>query len=214
MRIAPTLCTVAAANAAAAAAPRMTTTRTAGLIGMMRANSPCRPMISNVATRAVLWGKAAPAPAAVATADGRRTTCNRCQHHHDGRYSIRSGRKIFASADQQYLHRKRREPSPSSPDTGTAAKLQGEWKPASVVVLASGSIEGGENNDEERCRRLADELGAALVVEGRQGGDDLQRGRGVGNAIADGVRFTMLFDESGRLALGQPGSGFTPLVVS
>lgn len=214
MRIAPTLCTVAAANAAAVAATRMTTTRTAGLIGMMRANSPCRAMISNVATRAVLWGKAAPAPAAVATVDRRRTARNRCQHRHDGCYSIRSGRKLFASADQQNLHRKRRGPSPSSPDAGAAAKLQGEWKPASVVVLASGSMEGGEHNDEERCRRLADELGAALVVEGGQGGGDLQRERGAGNAVADSVRFTMLFDESGRLALGQPGSGFTPLVVS
>lgn len=43
---------------------------------------------------------------------------------------------------------------------------------------------------------------------------DLEQERRGGGEGMDAFRFTMLFDEMGRLALGQPGSGFKPLVVS
>lgn len=56
----------------------------------------------------------------------------------------------------------------------------------------------------ERCRRLASELGAVLIMSGSKEPE----------GALEGIRFTLLYDEEGRLALGQPGSGFTPLTVS
>lgn len=104
--------------------------------------------------------------------------------------------------------------------------------PSNVVVLALGS----NTDDLERCQRLAQHLGVSLVVRGREDGPDKQeegqkgeqeekhqqqersrkrrqsKGGGADGESRD-FKFTMMFDESGRLALGQPGSGFNPLVV-
>ncbi len=64
-----------------------------------------------------------------------------------------------------------------------------------------------------------------LVIPRREGGTDeeqqqrseLRRGGARGD-VAKGengdFKFVLLFDERGRLALHQPGSGFNPLVVS
>ena len=81
---------------------------------------------------------------------------------------------------------------------------------SSLVVLAT---QGEKNSDSstddlERCQGLAQNLGVALLVEGE--------GKGVGGgagAETGDFRFTLSFDEAGRLALGQPGSGFKPLAV-
>ncbi|CAN0164614.1 unnamed protein product, partial [Ectocarpus sp. 13 AM-2016] len=79
--------------------------------------------------------------------------------------------------------------------------------------------------DLERCRSLAKKLGLALVMARQEQGveeeEEHQGERGKAERLAggpaqagrDGFKFTMLFDETGRLALGQPGSGFNPLVV-
>lgn len=53
-----------------------------------------------------------------------------------------------------------------------------------------------------RCQRLAGELGVPLLANGKAGQE------------AQGVHFVMTYDKEGRLALGQPGSGFAPLAVS
>lgn len=100
-------------------------------------------------------------------------------------------------------------PLPSPKETPTAP-------PRNVAVLARG------DNDLERCRRLAQKLGVELVVPRRE--DDAEQrkeqegrgGRAVGSAAEGGhreIKFRMLFDKEGRLALDQPGSGFNPLVV-
>ncbi|CAN0344775.1 unnamed protein product, partial [Ectocarpus sp. 8 AP-2014] len=91
-----------------------------------------------------------------------------------------------------------------------------------VAVLAAQDHSKG---DLERCRSLAEKLGLALVVARQEQGVEEEeehqgeRGKaerlagGAAEAERDGFKFTMLFDETGRLALGQPGSGFNPLVV-
>lgn len=83
----------------------------------------------------------------------------------------------------------------------------------------------------ERCRHLAHRLGVPLIFQdedegagGLDGASTGRRHRGkqkvgslpsrAGGTESDGIRYTMLFDEAGRLALAQPGSGFKPLVVS
>lgn len=84
----------------------------------------------------------------------------------------------------------------------------------SVVVVAkinngsdSGESSTAENEVElDRCRRLAQELDIDLVLD-----DGQNRARKAREKSE--FRFTMLFDEKGRLGLGQPGSGFKPLVV-
>ncbi|CAM9737849.1 unnamed protein product, partial [Hapterophycus canaliculatus] len=94
-------------------------------------------------------------------------------------------------------------------------------------------------DDLERCQRLAQNLGVSLVVRGqkdepeeqeegqeqeqeqeqekqqqKKGGRKGRQSKGGGAGGKSGNwKFTMIFDESGRLALGQPGSGFKPLVV-
>lgn len=106
---------------------------------------------------------------------------------------------------------------PPSPKATTTAP------PRNVAVLARGD----SGDDLERCRRLAQKLGVELVVPRREGtaepgkGQEQKQGKGragaVGGAAEEGnpdSKFTMLFDERGRLALDQPGSGFNPLVVS
>lgn len=78
----------------------------------------------------------------------------------------------------------------------------------SLGVLATRST------DLDRCGRLAGDLGVALVVESED--EEMEEREGGARAPAGGklgFRFTLLFDERGRLALGQPGSGFKPLVV-
>lgn len=107
-----------------------------------------------------------------------------------------------------------RPPPPSPKATPTAP-------PSNVAVLAR---QGDSGDDLERCRRLAQKLGVELVVPRResntkQGNEREQEKRGGGavGAAAEGetraFKFTMHFDERGRLALDQPGSGFNPLVV-
>lgn len=94
-------------------------------------------------------------------------------------------------------------------------------QPAStLVVIASptGSTtatQGKGSDDLERCRLLANSLGVALVVAEGEGEDSESRERKrVTERKKGSPRFTLLFDDEGRLALGQPGSGFKPLVVS
>lgn len=95
--------------------------------------------------------------------------------------------------------------------------------PRNVAVLARGD----SGDDLERCRRLAQKLGVELVVPRREGNaeqgeekEEETRGKGAVGAVGGAARgenrdfkFTLLFDERGRLALDQPGSGFNPLVV-
>lgn len=67
---------------------------------------------------------------------------------------------------------------------------------------ASGSDTNRLEAELARCHRLAGKLGVPLLASGEAGQE------------AQGAHFTMLYDDEGRLALGQPGSGFTPLAVS
>lgn len=119
-------------------------------------------------------------------------------------------KKLFSSGSLSSASR----PHPSSPKATPIA-------PCNVAVLARGD----SGDDLERCRCLAQKLGVELVVprrEGKtkQGKKHEQENRG-GGAVVGGAaegengdfKFTMLFDERGRLALDQPGSGFNPLVV-
>ena len=81
-----------------------------------------------------------------------------------------------------------------------------------VVAKMSNGSDTGETNAEkeielERCKRLARELGIEVVLE-----DERSQARKAREKSK--FRFTMLFDDKGRLGLGQPGSGFKPLVVS
>lgn len=84
----------------------------------------------------------------------------------------------------------------------------------SVVVVAkisNGSDSGVSNTAEnevelDRYWRLAQELDIDLILE--EGGNRARKAREKSK-----FRFTMFFDEKGRLGLGQPGSGFNPLVV-
>lgn len=82
---------------------------------------------------------------------------------------------------------------------------------AVVAKINNGSDSGVSNTAEngvelDRYRRLAQELDIDLVLE--EGGNRARKAREKSK-----FRFTMLFDEKGRLGLGQPGSGFNPLVV-
>eukprot|EP00752_Nemacystus_decipiens_P016328 g14603.t1 len=104
----------------------------------------------------------------------------------------------------------------SAPDPPPSPKATPIAPPRNVAVLARGDSDA----DLERCRRLAQKLGVELVVSRR--GDVSEQGSEEGGAAAlvgaaeagnGDFKFTMLFDERGRLALDQPGSGFSPLAV-
>jgi len=117
--------------------------------------------------------------------------------------------------------------SPASPPVSPTASSQTSpmstpGAPAcSVAVLA-----GGNSGDElERCQRLAQTLGVELVIPRRECGSEEEEKhwseRRRGGSLEDSAKgengdfkFVLLFDERGRLALHQPGSGFNPLVVS
>lgn len=103
------------------------------------------------------------------------------------------------------------------PPSPTAAPMA---PPRNVAVLAWSD----SGKDLERCRRLAQELGVDLLVPRREGNpmqakeqEQKKRGEGAVGSAAEGenrgFKFTMMFDERGRLAMDQPGSGFNPLVV-
>lgn len=76
---------------------------------------------------------------------------------------------------------------------------------SSVAVIAPSTQAARGKYLLQKCRRLANELRAVLITE-----DDMRECMDKN----EGVRFTMQYDEKERLGLGQPGSGFTPLVVS
>ena len=97
-------------------------------------------------------------------------------------------------------------------DAVHGSSMAGTVDSSSLAVLAARGDRNGHSStssdDLERCRGLAQNLGVPLVVElekeGRAGGAGAETGN---------FRFTLSFDETGRLALGQPGSGFKPLAV-
>lgn len=70
--------------------------------------------------------------------------------------------------------------------------------------IASGGDDSRRKTNIARCKRLAAKLGVPMVPISEEGQDK----------PGESTRFTLLYDEKGRLGLGQPGSGFTPLVVS
>lgn len=109
----------------------------------------------------------------------------------------------------------------SAPCPPPSPKVTPVAPPRNVAVLARSD----SGDDLERCRRLAQKLGVELVVPRREGNEEPGKeqaqekgGAGAVGGAAEGenrgIKFTMLFDERGRLALDQPGSGFNPLVVS
>lgn len=128
---------------------------------------------------------------------------------------------LFCSSSVSTAHS---GPAPQTPAPQLSSPQQQKAKasPVSVAVLAA---QGHIKEDLERCRSLAEKLGVALVVPRQEQGleekEEHQGERGKGGGLAggaaeaerDGFKFTMLFDEAGRLALGQPGSCFNPLVV-
>ncbi|CAM9376507.1 unnamed protein product [Scytosiphon promiscuus] len=145
-----------------------------------------------------------------------------CTAHNDlvsvacsGRSRVRSRRCWSAHAD------------PADAPVSHVSRTSGAAAASNVVVLAS--IDN--NRDVERCRRLAQNLGISLVLPGQDDGPEReeedvdkqqqQAGRGTVRRTERGgagrekqdFKFTLMFDESGRLALGQPGSGFNPLAV-
>lgn len=115
-------------------------------------------------------------------------------------------------------------PRPPPPSVSSTPRATPCTNNLAVFAAAPGEEDSGDD-DLERCRRLSRNLGVKLVVPRQEEGQQKQKQQGQGKgkmatAVGGarrtdnaGFKFAMLFDDRGRLALDQPGSGFNPLVV-